>query len=132
MYRLGWFDTWLAEHITFVCHFPLLYREIPLHTPLFYTLGPSCGSSSFALIVCFGLYISYCVSMSLNICGHMLQIMSSSIELQKQIKDNAEDVRRFVSDLSQWEEEMKHKEAETRTTSGSSKESVSLKRLLKR
>ena len=53
--------------------------------------------------------------------------MSSSIELQKQIKDNAEDVRRFVSDLSQWEEEMKRKEVETKAISSSSKENVSLK-----
>ncbi|KAK3915226.1 RNA polymerase II-associated protein 3, partial [Frankliniella fusca] len=42
--------------------------------------------------------------------------MSSTIELQKQIKDNAEDLRRFVSDLTSWEEEMKRKDSEARTT----------------
>lgn len=40
--------------------------------------------------------------------------MNSSIELQKQIKDNAEDLRKFVSELSNWEEEMKRKESAAR------------------
>ncbi|XP_034247061.1 RNA polymerase II-associated protein 3-like isoform X2 [Thrips palmi] len=47
--------------------------------------------------------------------------MNPSIELQKQIKDNAEDVRKFVSDLSNWEEEMKRKESTARAAA--SKES---------
>lgn len=49
--------------------------------------------------------------------------MNPSIELQKQIKDNAADVRKFVSDLSCWEKEMKRKESAARTAA--LKESVS-------
>lgn len=48
--------------------------------------------------------------------------MNSSIELQRQIKENAEDLRRFVSDLSSWEEEMKRKDSGA--YAGSSKDNV--------
>lgn len=41
--------------------------------------------------------------------------MNPTIEFQKQIKDNAEDVRKFVTDLTNWEEEMKRKDSEART-----------------
>jgi hypothetical protein len=36
--------------------------------------------------------------------------------LQKQVRDNAEDLRNYIQDLNNWEAEMKRKESELHTT----------------
>lgn len=38
--------------------------------------------------------------------------MDSVIKLQMQVKENAEDTKQFLTDLTQWEKEMKRKDAE--------------------
>lgn len=38
--------------------------------------------------------------------------MDNTIFLQKQVRDNSEDLRSYIKDLEQWEENMKRKESD--------------------
>lgn len=38
--------------------------------------------------------------------------MENTILLQKQVRDNSEDLRSYLKDLEQWEENMKRKESD--------------------